>query len=190
MLKKLILALAALTAMLTLVWAYYGGFASPAPVTEGVAGPYYIAYISHTGPHKKIGDVLGRLKDAIETAGITEYRAGGLFYDDPKIAGEEKCRSEAIAVLKKSDWEKLKGHAVLKTRVLERRSYLVTSFPFRGMLSVMAGVMKVYPLYADFSRANNIAPYVYREKNFENDYGIEIYGPEKILYYMTYKKGG
>jgi effector-binding domain-containing protein len=187
-LKKLILALAAIAAALTVLWAYYGGFASPAPITQAEAGPFHIAYIRHLGPYKKIGDVLKKLKKEIEAAGIKEYRAGGLFYDDPRIAGAEKCRSEAIAILKRSDLEKLEAHVVLKTRTIGRRNYLTTTFPFRGMMSVLAGLTKVYPAYDKFFRENKLAPYVYREQGFEDEYGIEIYGPEKISYYMTFKK--
>lgn len=188
MLKKTIIALAALAAALTVLWAYYGGFASPAPITRAVAGPFHVAYIRHVGPYKKTGDVIKKVKMEIEATGITDYRAGGIFYDMPKVAGEDRCRSDAIVVLKPEQIEKLKGHAVLKTKTLERREYLTTVFPFRGMMSVLAGLMKVYPMYDSYFKNNRLAPYVYREKDFEDEYGIEIYGPEKIFYYMTYKK--
>ncbi|MBN8220303.1 MAG: GyrI-like domain-containing protein [Spirochaetes bacterium] len=188
MLKKILIALAAVAAALTVLWVYYGGFASPAPIHRAEAGPFHVAYISHVGPYKKIGDVIKKLKKEIEAAGITDYRAGGLYYDDPKIAGESRCRGEAIAVLKPEQLEKLKGHPVLKTKTIERREYLQTVFPFRGMVSVMAGLMKVYPMFDKYFKENQLAPYVYREKDFEDEYGIEIYGPEKIFYYMTFKK--
>jgi effector-binding domain-containing protein len=188
-LKKIIIALAAIAAALTLFWAYYGGFSSPAPVTRVQAGPFYVAYIRHIGPYKKIGDVLKRVKKEIEAAGISDYRAGGIFYDKPTVAGDDKCRSDAIAVLKPGQIEKLKDHAVLKIKTLERREYLHTKFPFRGMMSVLAGLMKVYPMYDKYFKENKLLPYVYQEKDFEDEYGMEIYGPEKIFYYMTFKKG-
>jgi GyrI-like small molecule binding domain len=187
-LKKTFLVLAAIAAGLTLLWAYYGGCSSPTPLSRAEAGPFHVAYISHIGPYKKIGDVIQKLKGELEAAGISDYRAGGLFYDDPKIAGPEKCRGEAIAVLQPNQLEKLKGHALLKTKTLPRREYLTTVFPYRGKASVLAGLMKVYPMYEKFAKENKLAPYVYREKDFEDEYDIEIYGPEKIFYYMTYKK--
>ncbi len=188
MLKKLILVLAAVAAGLTLLWAYYGGFSSPAPIVRAEAGPFHVAYIRHVGSYKKIGDVLKKLNKEIEAAGIKDYRVGGIYYDMPAIAGEDRCRSDAIAVLKPEQLEKLKGHAVLKTKTIERREYLQTVFPFRGMFSMVAGVMKVYPMFTKYSLENKLPAYVYREKDFEDEYGIEIYGPEKIFYYMTYKK--
>lgn len=130
-----------------------------------------------------------QLADSLETAGISGFRSGGLFYDDPQIAGEDKCRSEAIAILTAAQMEKLRGNPDFKTKILERRHYLHTAFPYRGSLSVLAGVKKVYPLYKKYFSENKLAPYKYREAGFENDYGIEIYGPEKILYYMTFQKG-
>lgn len=50
-------------------------------------------------------------------------------------------------------------------------------------------MMKVYPLYKKYFSENKLAPYQYRETGHENDYGVEIYGPGKIFYYMTFNKG-
>lgn len=189
MAKKLILALLAVAAALTVFWAYYGGFATPAPVNRVNTGPFNIAYISHTGPYKKIGKVMQQLDNDLEAQGITIYRKGGLFYDDPAISGEVRARSEAIAILTPDQIEKIKGNPKFKTKIIERRHYLHTAFPYRGSLSILAGVMKVYPLYKKYFTDNKLKPYVYREKGYEGDYGIEIYGPDKIFYYMTFTQG-
>lgn len=130
-----------------------------------------------------------RLADNLEQQGITGFRSGGIFYDDPQIAGQEKCRSEAIAILSPAQIEKLRGNPHFKTKTLERRHYLHTAFPYRGSLSIFAAMLKVYPLYKKYFSENKLAAYQYREAGYENDYGIEIYGPDRILYYMTFKKG-
>lgn len=171
------------------MWAYYGGFATPAPINRVNAGPFHVAYATHLGSYKEFGKVMQQLADSLETAGITGFRSGGIFYDDPQIAGEDKSRSEAIAILSPAQMEKLRGNPQFKIKTLERRHYLHTAFPYRGSLSILAGVMKVYPLYKKYSSENKLASYKYRETDYQNDYGIEIYGPEKILYYMTFEKG-
>lgn len=130
-----------------------------------------------------------QLVSDLEAQGVTGFRSGGIFYDDPQIAGDEKCRSEAIAILTSMQIEKLRGNPRFKTKVIERQHYLHTAFPYRGSMSILAGVFKVYPLYKKYFSENKLAPYKYRESDYQNDYGIEIYGPEKILYYMTFKKG-
>lgn len=188
MVKKILLALAATAAALTLFWAYIGGFASPTPINRVDAGPFDIAYIRQVGAYKTIGKAFDKLEAELQQAGITGYRVGGIFYDRPETAGNDKCRSDAFAILTAEQLKKLQGHAVLKTRRIERREYLASSFPYRGMLSVIAGVTKVYPQFSDYWKTNKLPEYVYRETDFENDYGIEIYGPQKIFYYMTIPK--
>ncbi|MFZ5630372.1 MAG: GyrI-like domain-containing protein [Spirochaetota bacterium] len=185
MAKKILLALAAVAAALLLLWAYAGGFSTAAPINRVEAGPWHIAYISHKGPYKSIGKVLDQLERDLVAAGVEPERYGGLFYDRPEVAGNDKCRSDAFAVISAAQAEKFKGHATVKTRVIERRSYLATSMPFRGMLSVIAGVSKVYPAYQKYWQANKLPPYTYRETGYENDYAIELYGPKRIFYYMT-----
>jgi hypothetical protein len=63
--------------------------------------------------------------------------------------------------------------------------YIVGSMEGTGMVyrPLCVAILSKY-----FSE-NKLAPYKYRETGYQNDYGIEIYGPEKILYYMTFKKG-
>lgn len=130
-----------------------------------------------------------QLADSLEQQGVTGFRSGGIFFDDPQIAGEDRCRSEAIAILTPAQMEKLRGNPLFKTKTLGRRHYLHTAFPYRGSLSNLIGGKKVYPLYKKYFLDNRLAPYKYRETDYQNDYGIEIYGPEKILYYMTFNKG-
>jgi len=185
MAKKILLALAALAAALLLLWAYAGGFSTPAPINRVEAGPWHIAYIHHKGPYKSIGKVLDQLEKELITAGVEVERYGGIFYDRPEVAGNDKCRSDAFAVISAAQAAKLKDNKAVRTRVLGRRGYLATSFPFRGMLSVIAGVAKVYPEYQKYWQANKLPPYTYRETGFENDYAIELYGPKRIFYYMT-----
>jgi hypothetical protein len=129
--------------------------------------------------------VLDQLERDLVAAGVEPERYGGVFYDRPEIAGNDKCRSDAFAVISAAQAEKLKGHANVKTRRIERRSYLASSIPFHGMLSVIAGVIKVYPEFQKYWQANKLPPYTYRESGFENDYAIELYGPKRIFYYMT-----
>lgn len=185
MAKKILLALAAVAAALLLFWAYAGGFSSVAPINRVEAGPWHIAYIGHKGPYKSIGKVLDQLDRDLVAAGVEPERYGGIFYDRPEIAGNDKCRSDAFAVISAAQAEKFKGHATVKTRIVERRSYLATSMPFRGMLSVIAGVAKVYPEFQKYWQTNKLPPYTYRESGYENDYAIELYGPKRIFYYMT-----
>ena len=185
MAKKILLAPAALAAALLLLWAYAGGFSTPAPINRVEAGPWHIAYIRHKGPYKSIGKVLDQLEKELITAGVEVERYGGIFYDRPEVVGNDKCRSDAFAVISAAQAAKLKDNKAVRTRVLGRRGYLATSFPFRGMLSVIAGVAKVYPEYQKYWQANKLPPYTYRETGFENDYAIELYGPKRIFYYMT-----
>lgn len=189
MAKKIILALAAIAAALVLFWAYAGGFSKPSPLNQVKAGPWDVAYIRHTGPYKMVGKILDQLDRELQAEGIQTNRFGGVFYDRPEIAGNDNCRSDAIAIITSEQAAKLKGHKVLQVRRIERRDYLATTFPFRGMLSVIAGISKVYPLYREYWQAHHLPEYQYKVAGFENDYAIELYGPKKIFYYMTLNSG-
>jgi|GEM_PF-3466848 len=85
--------------------------------------------------------------------------------------------------------EKLGENPNFKIKILERRHYLHTVFPYRGSLSILTGMMKVYPLYKKYFSENRLEAYRYRETDYLNDFGLEIYGPEKIFYYTTFKRG-
>jgi len=69
--------------------------------------------------------------------------------------------------------EKLKGRYNIKT--LPEKEYIVTEFPFRGKISIMMGIMKVYPAMNRFVS----------EKGFDEDgWVMEIYDipGKKIVY--------
>jgi hypothetical protein len=185
MAKMILLALLALCAALLLLWAYAGGFSRPTPIHRVEAGPWVIAYIRHQGPYKSIGQVLDQLESELLSVGVQAERYGGVFYDRPETTPDDKCRSDAFAVITAAQAKKLKGHPTVKTRVIERRSYLASTMPYRGMLSIAVGIVKVYPEFQKYWQANKLPPYTYRESGFENDYAIELYGPKRIFYYMT-----
>jgi hypothetical protein len=63
-----------------------------------------------------------------------------------------------------------------QVKILPESKYIVTEFPFKGGMSIMVGIMKVYPA---------IAKYI-EKKDLKDGYIMEIYDcPNKII---TYRK--
>jgi len=129
----------------------------------------------------------GKLSDEVYYALLNDYeietfKGFGIYYDNPKEVEKSKLRSEIGCIVEKKDTSKLsqiKGEFKIKTH--PEKSYLVTEFPFKGKLSVILGIMKVYPAMEKFAKENG----------YEMDGAVmEIYDVpnKKILYRKEIKK--
>jgi len=176
-LKIILIIVAVLLVTLVAVYAYYGGFEKVEIKIER-AGGETIVYEEMTGDYAKTGEVTNNkvyyalLNDSVET-----YKGIGIFYDDPKKVAKENLRYEAGCILENNidsaKLEILKEKYKIKT--LPEKEYLVSEFPFKGMMSVLVGIMKVYPAVDKYLEGKNIK---------KADAMMEIYDvPNKKLYY-------
>lgn len=77
----------------------------------------------------------------------------GYKYDNSRKVEKIRLGSEIGNILEDPDPEvlkKLKGRYKINT--LHEKEYIVTEFPYRGKLSIMMGIMKVYPALNRFLR--------------------------------------
>ena len=78
--------------------------------------------------------------------GIATTKGFGIYYDNPKEVEKSKLRSEIGCIVENLDSvtiDKLSNKFQIKTQPF--KNYITTEFPFKGKLSVMFGIMKVYP---------------------------------------------
>jgi len=137
---------AALVMVVVLLLLYYGGF-SPIRFEKVPAGGETVVYQEGRGDYRKSGELMDSIYERlIEAASIKTYRGFGIFYDNPKSIPTDRLSYDAGCILDESPEgavEKLGTDFQVKT--IEPREAVVTEFPFRGKLSVILGIMRVYP---------------------------------------------
>jgi effector-binding domain-containing protein len=176
MTKQILFALATLIIALIMFYAYYGGF-KKIKIRIVEIGGETLVYEEITGDYKQSGVVMDKIyhsllnEDKIET-----YKGFGVYYDNPQKVEKSKLRSEAGCVLEQNDLGKiteLKEKYSIKT--FPQKKYITTEFPFKGKISVIFSLMKVYPALNKFAKENGYD---------ENSSVMEIYDvPNKIILY-------
>jgi len=136
-----------------------------------------LVYENLTGDYKQSPVIMDKVyysllkDDKIET-----YKGFGIYYDNPQKVETSELRSEIGCILEEKDSLKindLKNKYNIKT--YPKGSYIVTEFPFKGKISVIIGLLKVYPKLAD---------YVKKHGYNENGAVMEIYDtPNKKIVY-------
>ncbi|MCF8363369.1 MAG: GyrI-like domain-containing protein [Prolixibacteraceae bacterium] len=163
-------------ALIAIVFIYYGGL-SKVNCRVDTQGGETLVFKDMIGDYAKSG----KLSDEVYYALLNDYeietfKGFGIYYDNPKEVEKNKLRSEIGCIVEQKDISKvsqIKGE--LKTKIYPEKSYIVAEFPFKGKLSIIFGIMKVYPSIEKFVK----------EKGYNNDGSVmEIYDVpnKKILY--------
>lgn len=136
-----------------------------------------VIYEELTGSYNKTGALMDEIYyDLKDNYDIKTTKGIGLYIDNPEQVETSKLRSEAGCIINEEDLEKLEElSGKYKKKVLPKQKYIVTEFPYKGMMSVIVSVMKIYPALAEYSKEN-----AYNE----NTPVMEIYDiPNKKIYY-------
>lgn len=147
-----------LVAICIALYAYYGGFYKPT-IQMAEQGGETVVYNEVVGDYSQSGVVMDQIYTLLkEEYKIETFKGFGIYYDNPKMVEKSKLRSDIGCILEPADVEKvstLKGNT--KTKVLPKKQYLVTEFPYKGKMSVMMSLMKVYPALSKYAEDNAIA---------------------------------
>lgn len=180
--KIFFIILGSLVTILIAIFAWLGGF-KQITVSTAVQGGETFFYKAVNGDYKQAGTVMDEVYALLkEKYDINTFKGCGLYYDNPEKVEVSKLRSEMGCIIENPDREKIteapEGYAI---KTLETKMYVVTEFPFKGMLSVFVSLMKVYPALNKYASDNNIKG---------NGYIMEMYDiPNgKILYRMEMDK--
>ncbi|MBI3772546.1 MAG: GyrI-like domain-containing protein [Gammaproteobacteria bacterium] len=131
---------------LLLVLSRYGLFASVS-VSEKVVGPYLLIYKKHIGDYKNVGTVINELcSDLKNNYSLAPTKGFGLYYDDPRQVDKAQLRSIVGCVVEGKTREELsKVSSKYGVREYPSSNSVVAEFPYKGMISIFIGIMKVYP---------------------------------------------
>jgi len=154
----ILFALTFLFAILMAIYAYYGGFKT-ITFKEEEQGGETIVYEEMIGDYRQTPKVQDKIyysllnNDKIETT-----KGFGIYYDNPKEVEKIKLRSEIGCIVEGLDSETVAKLAQkYKIKTLPKTLCIVTEFPFKGMLSVFVGIMKVYPAFEKYCKQNGLS---------------------------------
>lgn len=147
------------------LYGYMGGFQA-VRIGKETFGPAEIAYSTHVGPYRKLGESWGGFLAAWDKIGVGPCDSLGVYLDPPSTPEDKlrtviACRIDAL-----SEEDKAKVRAALPGFVIPQSEALTASFPFRNDLSFFLAPMKVYPEVQRVMEKEGLSAAV----------GIELYG--------------
>lgn len=154
--KKMIVVISLIIiALLFGLYSYYGGFYDVKVRTETVGGET-IVYKKVTGDYKQTSSVTDEVYNyLLHDLRIKTYKGIGVFYDDPKQVKKEELRSEAGCIIEPEDLHQLDTTLCkYEIKTLPYRESVVTEFPFKGGMSVLIGLIRVYPKLEDYVKTH------------------------------------
>lgn len=153
--KIVLVAIICIVVICLIVYSYYSGF-KRLNIQIAETGGETVVYESITGDYKQSGVVMDKIYYALlNDHKIETYKGYGKYMDNPQKVEKSRLRSEAGCVIEPRDLEKISElPAELKSKTLPVQNYIVTEFPYKGKLSVMFSIMKVYPALSKFAEAN------------------------------------
>lgn len=157
-LKIILYVFVSLVIIVAMIYANYGGFSKVSINTEQKGGETLL-YREITGSYSQTSDAISKIKyDLKREFKIEPTKNFGMYFDDPGKVEKSKLRSEVGCILENSDtsrvfWLKAK----FNVRVLPVKEYITAEFPYKGKMSVMIGLMKVYPALIKYVKANDYA---------------------------------
>ena len=151
--KVVLIILAVLMALLIVIFAYYGGFQKISFRIENQGGET-VVYENVTGDYSQSPKVSDRIYYTLLNDEKIETTKGfGIYYDNPKTVAKENLRSEIGCIVENADSATLTKLAEkYQVKTLPKNDFIVTEFPFKGKLSVLLGIMKVYPAMDKFNK--------------------------------------
>lgn len=137
------------------LYAYFGGF-KQLDIKIKEEGGETVVYEPIIGDYKQSGAVMDKIYYALLNDHKMEtFKGFGLYFDNPQKVEKEKLRSEAGAIIEEKDLEKINGiNHSFQIKVLDKKKYITTEFPYKGKMSVMFSIMKVYPALNKYAKEN------------------------------------
>ncbi|MFN2396254.1 MAG: GyrI-like domain-containing protein [Bacteroidales bacterium] len=174
--KTLIIIIILIVAGLLAVYSWLGGF-KKVQFSIQEAGGEVLVYESHIGEYKNVGKVIDKMYYSLLNEEKVEcFRGFGIYYDNPQKVEKEKLRSDVGNILENPTPEVLAQLSPnYNIRTLKKQQYLVAEFPYRNQMSIIIGIMRVYPALNRCIRENNFS---------EEGFVMEIYDVpgKKIIY--------
>lgn len=143
--------------LLLFIYLYHDGFKKISIKIESQGGEIMV-YEEVKGSYHQTPKITDKIYHSLLNEDQVKTTKGvGIFYDDPKEVDNDELRSEVGCILPHLNQltiSKLSKKYLLKT--IPAKEYLVVEFPFKSSLSVLIGMMQVYPAINDYCIDNEI----------------------------------
>ncbi|MBN2747373.1 MAG: GyrI-like domain-containing protein [Bacteroidales bacterium] len=137
-------------------FAYFGGFHKVEFKTVTTGGEVLV-YEDMLGDYSKSPAVMDKVYSALlDNYKIETTKGIGIYFDNPQNKAVEELRSEIGCIVEPKDTALLKSISDFKIKVLPVQEYLVAEFPYKGGVSIIVGLMKVYPAMTNYVKENNL----------------------------------
>ncbi|MCP4754049.1 MAG: hypothetical protein GY866_24455 [Proteobacteria bacterium] len=148
--KKIIIAVSVAIVAVLIVLSHYGLFAS-IRFEKRSLGPFILVYEKHLGDYAETGVIMDRIYyRLLNEDSISSTKGFGIYYDKPGAVAKEEQRSIAGCILEGlNEGEVAELSKKYRLGRLPASEFLATEFPHKGQLSVLIGVLRVYPEIAE-----------------------------------------
>lgn len=164
--------------IVALAIAWYSGVFTSVDVFETTAGGYFVAGHEITGSYSKAGRAISEVDTKLKGLGVNCSKGFGIYYDDPKITPQEKCRSFVGNILEEKELHRIPDlkSAGLKIDSIPKSKVVAAELPAKTFLSYMIGPIKAYPVLSKYIT----------EHKYKITYSLEVYDMpgNKITYMM------
>lgn len=139
-------------------YVYYGGLARIHMKVEDLGGEM-IVYKEVMGEYKQTKAITDEVYYyLLNELKIEAYKGIGIFYDDPKVVAKEQLRSEIGCIIEVKDIECLnESRCTYAIKTLPVQPAIVTEIPFKGVISIFIGFLRVYPAIRKYIDKHNLA---------------------------------
>ncbi len=157
--KIVLIIIVSISIIILLGYVYLSGFKTLKIRTESLGGEI-IVYKEIRGDYKQSGQVMDDVYyTLLNEHKLETFKGVGIYFDNPQDTPKDKLRSIAGCVIEKADYDRLKDiPSEYRTAELSEQECISTSFPYRGKLSVLLSIMKVYPALAKYATKNGLDP--------------------------------
>lgn len=136
---------------------------------------FRVAGIRHVGPYEKIGDAFNQIHSLAQENDVP-VKMIGVYFDNPNEVNEDSLRSLAGIIVSEADSVKLSGLSSVAFLAIPPGNAAVSEFQTGGMVSMIIGAMKSYPMLTAYVDEKGIAERV--------NFAYELYGEGKTDYVM------
>ena len=138
-----------------MIYMNYGGFSTVhfQMISEGGET---LVFRDIKGPYSITGDEISKINYDLENRfNIESLDEFGMYYDNPRMIAGNRLHSEAGCIIENTDTGKLmKLKSDYRIKVYPVKKYITAEFPYKGRISIMIGMMKVYPALSKYLKAN------------------------------------
>lgn len=149
------------------IYAFLGGFRKVKFQIE-MSGGETIVYKDVSGDYRQTPSVTNEVYNyLLNELKIETYKGIGIFYDNPKKVKEKVktnesvigyiMRSESGCVIEPKDTIRLSSmQCKYKIKTLPAQKTLITEFPYKGSLSLLMAMFKIYPALEKYTKVHNL----------------------------------